>query len=230
MSRRSKKDKQRGRRSLDYRAMMSLDGPVLQIQAFRTGVDAAQGIIATAEDGAAGAVTVYDVTCTAELPVGPDGTAAGITTRFDNSGLNYPSDPPVASVTSAQKPFSTHVHPLSGALCLGQLWGELQGKENLAELVLRVCAAYNFEDPIATERGFQPEAEIYRQDVLHGRPFNPNITWPVIPSDVFRVATNNGARPHVVLLGGAMPAPSVPRLEPAAPPATRVVVLSREVS
>ena len=90
MSRKGRRDKQRGRRALDYRAMMSLDGDVLNVKPYAGYLDASAGQVATPEQGAAGEVTLYDVTCTAALPVSTTEAATGITTRFDASGGAYP--------------------------------------------------------------------------------------------------------------------------------------------
>lgn len=207
--------------------MMSLRGSVLQVRAYRTTDDAERDIAATPKDGADGIVTVYDVTCLAKLPTSTGTAAAGVSIRLDNSDAEYPRKPPAAFVVSGAKPLCTHVHPEAGAICLGDHWRELNGKENLAELTLRLFAAFNFEDAPATEPGYQPQAELYRTDVLGGRPFNPSIQWPVIPSDIYRVAGSNESRPKVLLIAGATPAPVSHGLRVITPANARVAVLPR---
>jgi len=224
VSRKSRRDKQCGRRSLDHRAMMSLDGDVLKVKAYTDHASADAGRVATPEQGAAGEVTLYDVTCTAPLPLSAREAARGITTRFDVSGSGYPLTAPLAVVTSPRKPFTTHVQQGSGIVCLGSLWGELKGKELLAELVLRVMRAFNYQDPATNELGFQPDAFHYRQRL--GRPFNAGLVLPAVPDEVFQVeGAASEQRPRVAVVATSASATRIPpRLAVGRP--TRVAIVS----
>lgn len=230
MSRPSKRARQRARRALDYHGMTALHGQVLHVRAYRNAEDAARSIEATPKDGADGLVTVYDITCSAKLPTSPVATASGITVRFDTSDGEDPRVPPTAFVISPERPFSTHVHRDSGTCCLGSHWLEMGGKESLGELTLRLFGAFNFEDPLAAEPGYHPEAETYRIEVLGGRPFDPSIRWPVIPTDIYCAEQRTDARPRVAIVGGRAPetANTGARIVTAA--SRRVVVLPRRAS
>ncbi|HET9958567.1 MAG TPA: hypothetical protein VFQ61_28930, partial [Polyangiaceae bacterium] len=63
MSRKTKREKQRARRALDYRATMSLHGDALQVAPYVDQAAAIEKRVATPTQGANGEVTVYDVTC-----------------------------------------------------------------------------------------------------------------------------------------------------------------------
>ncbi|HET9929574.1 MAG TPA: hypothetical protein VFQ35_02755, partial [Polyangiaceae bacterium] len=143
------------------------------------------------------------VTCLAELPTSMTGSARGVTTRFDISSSEYPLASPTAMVVSSAKPFCTHVSPDSGGVCLGGLWRTLQGKELLAELVLRVFQAFNHQDPNTSEPGYQPHARALRER-LNGRPFNPKFVLPAVPDDVFHDDGPRVVRARVTIVG--MPA------------------------
>lgn len=225
MSRKGRRDKQRGRRALDYRAMMSLDGEVLQVRPYAGYAAITAGQVATPEQGAAGEVTLYDVACTAALPVSATEAATGITTRYDVSGSEYPVLPPSAMVVSPKKPLTTHVHRESGVVCIGPLWQELKGKELLAELVLRVVRAYNYQDPATDELGFQPAALFYRR-TLRGRPFNPDLVLPAVPDDVFQIVGAAESRPRVAVVVGEATPRRDRRVSVAAPRASRLEIVS----
>ena len=230
MSSKNKRERQRGRRALDYRAMMSLDGDVLTIRPYVDRGAAKAGRVATAEDGANGLVTVYDVTCMVPLPVSPNEARSGITTRFDVSGSEYPRTPPTVFVVNQTKPFSTHVHPESGIVCIGELWEELKGKELAAEFALRVIRAYNFQDPPANELGFQPGALFYFENVLNRGPFDPNLRLPAVPDNILEIPDTAPQRRHVVIVFGNT-APSVrPRLQIVGARPSRLVVVGRSAS
>ncbi len=228
MSRRStKRERLRGRRSLDYRAMTSIDGQILHVRPYCGVEDAQKGKTATAEEGADGLVTLYDVICTCDLPTSPTTMATGITTRFDNSVDGYPVSSPVAHVISPEKPYSTHVSPVSGVVCLGDLWRENKGCESLAELVLRVHYAYNFQDPKVGLEGYQTNAEVFREQELRDHPFNPDIVWPVVSLDAFLVPQNSGpARQRVVVFRASRPLAETQQDAPPAAPRPRLVILS----
>ncbi len=204
---RKKRIRQKGRRALDYRGMMSLHGDVLQVRPYASVETAEQGILATRDDGEAGRATVYDVTCAFELPTSPTQTATGIITRFMTSDEQYPVSPPVAVVISAQKPLCVHV-AANGMLCSGQLWQECRGNETLPEFTLRVMRAYNFEGEANDEPGYQPAAQAFGREHLRGRPFNPNLVLPVIPDSVYRAPepAQSPTRPRLVIVsqGAAM--------------------------
>lgn len=213
MSRKGKRAQQRARRALDYRAMLSLDGEGLEVTPYVDAQAAAAGTVATAEDGANGLISVYDVACLAALPVSATETATGITTRFNIASGQYPAQPPTATVVSTKRPFNTHVEPRSGHVCIGDHWREVGGKELLAEFTLRMIRAFNFEDPPTNEYGYQPDALLYYRTVLRGKPFNPDLKLPAIPDSVFELAAPREARPRVVIVhGGGTPQPAAVRV------------------
>jgi hypothetical protein len=223
---RRKRVRQKGRRALDYKGMLSLHGEVLRVRAYTSLEAADQGIQATREDGEAGRVMVFDVEFVSELPVSPTETATGLTTRFITSDEQYPVSPPVAVVISRHKPLCVHV-AANGLLCSGQLWQECAGNEILPEFVLRVMRAYNFEGEANDEQGHQPAAQWFGREHLQGRPFNPNLVLPVVPESVFRTGepVNAAARPRLVIVsaGSAVAQAPVHNIAERRP---RLVVLS----
>jgi hypothetical protein len=223
MRRRSKRERQTARRALDYRAMMSLDGEVLRVVPFVNAAAATVGTVASPEQGHGGLVTVYDVVCEFPLPVSISEALCGITTRLDISGDQYPRSAPIAFVVSPEKPFSTHVEPGGGAICIGDLWDELKGKELLAELVLRIVRAYNFQCPPANEYGYQRGAHFYFKNFLHERPFNPDLELPAVPEDVFQLPT--APRPRVLIVAAPRPWPSETRVRVTGSEPRRLVVV-----
>lgn len=221
MSRKDRRDRQRARRALDYRAMMSLKGDVLDVRAYASNAALAAGTVASPQEGADGLVVLYDLICLAPLPASSTQAVPNITTRFDISGSDYPVTPPMAIVVSQHKPFCTHVQPLTGFVCIGSLWGELKGKELLAEFGLRLVAAYNFQDPPTDELGFQPGALLYHRVGLEGRAFNPELQLPAIPESVFAIPKAATPRAKVVVVS----TPRTPALAVPVRSSTRRVVI-----
>jgi hypothetical protein len=65
------------------------------------------------------------------------GTRALIDLRVDAS---YPLSTPLVQILGTPRPFSPHVHPLTGTVCLGELWKESAGSMLVGELVVHVAA------------------------------------------------------------------------------------------
>lgn len=200
MTRRERRDRQKGRRALDYRAMMSLDGNVLRVRPYASHAAVSSGTTATREEGASGSVTLYDVSCLSPLPTSATESLTDITIRMDLTQPSYPGTAPSVMVVSHAKPFCTHVQPGSGFICLGSLWEELKGKELAAELAIRLFRAFNFQDPPAREFGFQPDAYFFYTDVLKEQPFRPGLELPAVPDAVFHVPGANAPRPRASIV------------------------------
>jgi hypothetical protein len=108
------------------------------------------------------------------------GTRALIDLRVDAS---YPLSTPLVQILGTPRPFSPHVHPLTGTVCLGELWKESAGSMLVGELVVHVARILNFDerDPGASLDGFDVDGIRYWREVLKGQPLNRGLRYPVVP-------------------------------------------------
>src|SRR5262249_47522355 len=127
-----------------------------------------------------------------------------------------PFSEPACFVTSRPIPWSPHFLPSSGAICLGELWGQARGAMTLGHLIVHLCKLLNFDEPDREPSygGWNAAAVNYWRTVLRRRPVTEGLAYPTLPAEV----------PHAVEL------PQKPLFRPAAAagsPAARPLFLPR---
>lgn len=141
----------------------------------------------TIEDGEAGLATRYLVAYRFPILVGPGSTTNHAMVRFDLlGGGSYPHSAPVVEVLSQPRPWTPHVHPTSGAVCIGHGWSRAQGRMLAAHLIVHVMRLLNFDEPPPDQgyEGWNGEAIRYWREVLRLRPLHPALPYPVLPAEV----------------------------------------------
>jgi hypothetical protein len=186
------------RLALDYRSTMPLVSPMIPSILAYPGATAKTPV--SAADGERGRATVYVVQYDIKhlVDAGKYGTRCQV--RFDlGAAANYPFDPPSVFVVSTPHPWSPHVQPGNGAVCLGEIWSHGKGKMLLAQLVLHVARILNCDEPDrgAWYFGWNAAAIGFWRNTMKCRPVTPDLAYPVIPTD-----TTHGASPS--LEGGGL--------------------------
>ena len=185
---------QRSRLAFDYRTTRALVAPALgAVRAYRAEDDLRARREVTPDDGAAGQAVLYVVEYRLPVLVGPDTTVPAVTVRFNLlDGGNYPYSTPAAAVTSRPTPWSPHVHPATGLVCLGEGWPLAAGRMLFAQLVVHVLRLLNCDEPDRDPSyvGWNAAAIHYWRTVLHRRPLHPDLEYPRLPAEL----THRGAR------------------------------------
>jgi hypothetical protein len=171
------------------------------------------GLEATPEECEAGRAGLIIVEYCFPILIGAGKTTPLVRAKFDLlAGGNYPYSAPAATCLGAPLPWSPHVHPTSGTVCLGDGWAHARGRMLAAQLVVHVMRLLNCDEPDrgSDYGGWNPPAAHYWRAVLGRRPLNPDLLYPVLPADVthavddensgFRVASA-GATSNDSLLG-----------------------------
>lgn len=158
------------------------------------------------DEAAAGAASLYTVELRFRHLSGPGETAERSVAAFDLlAGGNYPYTKPLVTFITRPLPWSPHVHPASGIVCLGDAWLHARGKMLLAQLVVHVMRLVNFDEPDLGGEHFNPPAAGYWRTVLDCRPYVVGLPYPRLPSELthgveserddgFRVASESGFR------------------------------------
>lgn len=180
------------RRTLDYRATMALRSPLLaSVHAFASG--AKKPI--TVEDGERGRAMVYIVDYNLKFLTGPGAFANRVTVRFDIAmSTDYPIVAPGATVVSSPKPWSPHVLPNVGSICIGEIWENAHGKMLIAHLVAHVARVFNCdeEDRGRWYSGWNADAVEYWRRAMNCGPVTPGLAYPVPPTDITHPGMQRG--------------------------------------
>lgn len=211
----------RSRLAFDYRVMMGLRSPALgAVRAFASEADLRAGREVTTAQGERGGAVLYLVEYRFPILTGPGQTVEGATARFNLlAGPNYPYSRPTVEVVSRPLPWSPHVLPGPGTVCLGEGWVLARGRMLAGQLVGHVMHLLNFDEPDRGPgyHGFSTEAIKYWREVLGGRPLHPDLPYPLLPSAIthgvaeaeaeFRAVSGDGlstlSEPTFVALGFA---------------------------
>ncbi len=178
----------RSRLAFDWKVVRALKSPALgPVRGFVSADDVKRGNDATDADGDAGRVTIYVVEFRFPILIGPGPTTPSATCRFDLlAGGNYPFSTPSASFVSRPLPWSPHVHPWTGSVCLGDGWARARGKMLAAQLVGHVMRIVNCDEPDRGPfyDGWNGEAIRYWRNTLGKKPFHPELAYPVLPEEI----------------------------------------------
>jgi len=178
----------RSRLGFDYEVARRLPSPVLEsVRAYASTDQANRGSEVTPEQGLAGEATAYVVGYRFPILTGPDQYTDSAIVRFDLlAGGNYPYSPPAVQVISRPLPWSPHVHPASGIVCIGDGWRDARGHMLFAQLVVHVMHLLNCDEPDRSVlySGFNAAAIRYWREKLGRKPLNPDLQYPLLPLDV----------------------------------------------
>lgn len=191
------------RRALDYRTVVGLSREAIGgIAAYACIRDIKDRREVTVAEGEAGRATVYVVEYCFPHLVDRERTATTALAVFDlSAGGNYPFTPPLGAFISRPFPWSPHVHPGSGNICLGPAWPAAGGRMLFAHAVVHVMRLVNFDEPrTSPDGGWNASADAYWQTTLRRKPYLPDLRYPRLPTeithglsdenDVFRPATD----------------------------------------
>ena len=190
------------RLALDYRTLQGLSRETLgEIRAFSAVAPAAREL--GAAEGEAGRAAVYAVEYRLPHLVSRGRTADAAVAVFDlHAGGNYPYSEPAVAFASRPLPWSPHVHPSTGSVCIGGAWKNAGGTMLLAHLVVHVARIINFDEPGAYASGnhWNASAVEFWKASLGGGPFVRDLRYPRLPvaithgvadeSTAFRAAGN----------------------------------------
>jgi hypothetical protein len=183
--------KLQGRLVLDYEGVAALSSPALGPVRMYDSVASAERAQALARKACLdGRATIYDVTYTFPIPTSRTATAGSVTARFYLlEGGRYPLSSPVVQCVSKARPFSHHVHPTTGVVCLGSMWEEARGRMLLAQLVVHVMRIFNHDEPTKTpHNGYSADAAAWWKS-RDCAPIHADLPYPVLPSAVTRGTT-----------------------------------------
>lgn len=178
----------RSRLAFDWKVVRGLRSPALgPVRGFVSADDVRRGDDATDADGEAGRVTIYRIDLQFPILTGPGPTTPSALCHFDLlAGGNYPFSTPAASLVSRPLPWSPHVHPTTGTVCLGEGWARARGRVLAAQLVVHVMHLLNCDEPDRGPLyvGWNAEAIRYWRSTLGGKPLHPNLAYPVLPAEI----------------------------------------------
>ena len=176
------------RLALDYRSTIVLQSRALaSVRAIKSESDLCAGRDVTRDEGEAGRAALYLVDYAFPILVGPGPTTPRALVRFDLlAGGNYPYSQPSVAVTSRPLPWSPHVRPSTGSVCLGEGWARAQGGMLLCLLVRHVMRLFNYDEPQRDPGyvGWNGAAVQYWRSALGGKPLHADLPYPVMATEV----------------------------------------------
>lgn len=182
------------RRAFDDEVIRSmLPSDLIEIDGFRSRDALERGVVATRADGEAGHVLFYVVRYHLSLFIAAGKLTDGATVLLDASVRGYPHASPLAYVKSRPIPWSPHVHPSTGIVCLGDGWARSKGRMLLAHTIVHVARLLNCDeqDRGSGYHGYNPAAIRYWREVLGRRPITPGLAYPTPSVEITHgIATN----------------------------------------
>ncbi len=175
------------RRGLDYRLASSMEGNgVVQISAHENPSALARELPIDPEVGEMGGASCFLAEYRFPILKGASKTMGRARVVFNICGEAYPFTPPTVQVVSKPLPWSPHVHPGSGTVCIGQGWVNGRGRMLLVELIVHVARILNCDEPDRgpAYAGWNAQAVTYWRNVMNCAPLNPDLRYPVLPVEI----------------------------------------------
>jgi ubiquitin-protein ligase len=171
------------RLALDFEAAIALRSPCLiQVLAFAD-EHSFSGNRPIANGRDAKPARIYRVDYAIRTLSGAGQFIDGCSIKFDLLAKgNYPYSSPLVYAISRPVPWSPHFGS-NGAICLGSGWEAARGKMLLAQLIIHVAKLLNFDEP-SHGAHLNPGAYAFWQRHCKGRPINPELVYPSLPSNV----------------------------------------------
>lgn len=180
-------DERSSRTALDYRLSCAMNGNgIVSLTAHETLEALRRGRPIAPTAAEAGRALWFLAEYRFPVLVGAGKTTSSTKVVFDTSSAEYPFTPPRVQVISSPLPWSPHVHPATGSVCLGEGWTNARGKMSLVALVIHVCRILNCDEPDRGDGyvGWNAPAASYWRRVLVRQPLNPALPYPVVPVEI----------------------------------------------
>jgi len=174
----------RARLAFDYEVVSELRSPRLEVTAHASTADAMAGRALGVGDGKAGRAVAYAALFRFPVLVGPARTTPETRAVFDlRSGSEYPDTEPLVTIVSRPLPWSPHVHPSTGGVCIGEMWKLARGRMLFAQLLIHVMHCLNCDEPDRGPHytGWNADAIRYWRTEMRCRPLHPDLVYPVLP-------------------------------------------------
>jgi hypothetical protein len=203
-------DDLQSRLRLDYQVVTLMRSPLLNVEAYQNEDDlkARRNLIRSLAEGHL--ATYYRVDYHIKTLIGPGHFSNTTTVMFDLfADNNYPDSEPVCSVIESPTPWSPHFYE-NVAVCTGDGWKEAEGRMLLGELMVHVAKLLNFDEPPYKNPnyvGYNGEAIKYWESVLGRQPLTKNLPYPVLPTLVPSILTEE-ERPKAFVKRKMVGAPS----------------------
>jgi hypothetical protein len=172
------------RRAFDLRVLSDMRCATFEFEAYRTmpDLERRQRIITDPTGGAA--VSKYRWIFRIPTHISRTQLATQTEIGVNTDAADYPHQPPGTWILSPHVPWSPHF--LRGApVCIGdELWAPTGGHITLGDLVIHIAHLLNWDEK-GRGRGYvgwSGEAIAYHQTVYHGRPINPGLIYPMLPT------------------------------------------------
>lgn len=174
----------RERRVFDFRILEAMRCQVFDFKAFVTSSDL-DGWSREIEDAArAGDASKYRFFLRVPTLVGPGEFSSETAFSVDTDVIDYPDNEPNTWVVSAKTPWSPHF--VKGApVCIGsEFWAARRGHVTLGHLVIHLARLLNWDEKGRGRgyTGYSGEAIEYHRREYGGKPLNPSLPYPVLPS------------------------------------------------
>lgn len=172
------------RREFDFRvvSLMSKGSRIYTFTAHRTAQDAENGKRAIENERDARYAIHYRCVYRIKTLIDAAKYSDCTTIRIDASDANYPFASPSAWVVKGCKlPWSPHFAP-NLPVCLGSVW-KSNGKVLLAHLLIHLARLLNWDEDLSREYGGYNPAAVKWWRAHLGRPINPELVYPVLPSE-----------------------------------------------
>jgi hypothetical protein len=172
------------RREFDLRVLHDMRCDTFDFEAYRSRADLdARRRQVPGRDGGAD-VTHYRWIFRVRTHISKDRFAPVTEIGVNTDVTDYPRLPPLTWIISSHVPWSPHF--MAGApVCIGdELWAPTGGHITLGELAIHVARLLNWDEKGRGSGyvGWNGEAIEYHRRHYRGRPINPNLRYPVLPT------------------------------------------------
>lgn len=172
------------RRVLDFKIARDMCGPTFLAEAYRSADDRDQRRRAVVSEDEAGNASSYRFAFKIPTLVARDVFAPMTEIGVDTDVADYPLKEPRTSILSSHVPWSPHF--MRGApVCIGgEFWLPRRGHVTIGHLALHLARLLNWDEKGRGPGyvGWNGEAVNYQREKYHGRPLDPNVVYPILPS------------------------------------------------
>lgn len=166
---------------------MSMRCPVMSVSAFRNADDLDKQRNQILSESEGHLATHYRIDYFIKTLIGPDQYSDKTTAKIDLlANGNYPYSAPASWVISSKIPWSPHFREGFPICISNDLWESASGRMLLGGLLVHIAKLLNLEEINRSEfyGGYNPEAADYWRTKLNSQPINPQLPYPVLPSEV----------------------------------------------
>lgn len=178
---------QQARLKFDYQVVMKMRSPLLNVTAYRSASDLEKRSNPIVSEEEARLATHYLVVYHLRTLVGPDRYSDKTSIKFDLlANGDYPFSRPACYVVSSEMPWTPHFRDKLPICIDREMWEDAQGQMLLGHLLVHIAKLLNFDEIPRSDDygGYTPEAADYWRTKLNGRPIDPDLVYPVLPSEI----------------------------------------------